>query len=124
MSISILRTGVDLIEISRLAELDSKIKTRFLNRIYTPKEQEICGSNQASLAGRFAAKEAVSKALGSGIGEIHWKDIEILKGEEGEPILHLHQKALILSNQLGIKLWSISISHNKTTAIAYVVGIG
>jgi holo-[acyl-carrier protein] synthase len=124
MSVSILRTGVDLIEISRLADLDSKIKARFIDRIYTTNEKEICGENQATLAGRFAAKEAVSKALGSGIGEIHWQDIEILKGDEGEPILHLHQKALERSNQLGIKIWSISISHNKTTAVAYVVGIG
>ncbi len=124
MNISVLRTGVDLIEISRLADLNSNIKTRFLDRIYTKIEQEICGDNQASLAGRFAAKEAVSKALGSGIGEIHWKDIEILKGEEGEPILHLHQKALERSKQLGIQMWSISISHNKTAAVAYVVGIG
>ncbi|MAT43479.1 MAG: holo-[acyl-carrier-protein] synthase [Anaerolineaceae bacterium] len=124
MSISILRTGVDLIEISRLVDLEPKIKTRFLDRVYTTREKEICGENQATLAGRFAAKEAVSKALGSGIGEIHWQDIEILKGDEGEPILHLHQKALERSNQLGIKIWSISISHNKTTAVAYVVGIG
>lgn len=124
MSISILRTGVDLIEISRLVDLEPKIKTRFLDRVYTTREKEICGENQATLAGRFAAKEAVSKALGSGIGEIHWQDIEILKGDEGEPILHLHQKALERSNHLGIKIWSISISHNKTTAVAYVVGIG
>jgi len=124
MNISVLRTGVDLIEISRLADIDGKIKKRFLDRIYTKKEQEICGENHASLAGRFAAKEAVSKALGSGIGEIHWKDIEILKGKDGEPILHLHQKALERSNHLGIQIWSISISHNRTAAVAYVVGIG
>lgn len=124
MSVSVLRTGVDIIEISRLVELESKIKKRFMDRIYTKNEQIICGNNQATLAGRFAAKEAVSKALGRGIGEIHWKDIEILRGEAGEPALHLHQKALERSNELGIQLWSISISHNKTTAIAYVVGIG
>lgn len=124
MQIQTLVSGVDIIEIDRLLDLNQKIKPRFIQRVFTEKEQEICGKNQASYAGRFAAKEAVAKALGQGIGEIRWKDIEILRGAQGEPVLVLHQKAKERADNLGIKLWSLSISHNKSNAVAYVVGIG
>ncbi len=122
--IQVLRTGVDIIETDRIKEIRPEIRERFLNRVYTENELFLFRENYASLAGRFAAKEAVAKALGTGIGAVHWKDIEILKGEEGEPLLFLYNQAKKQSDLLGIELWSISISHSKTTAIAYVVGIG
>lgn len=116
-------SGVDLIEIERLNQINPKIRKRFIQRVFTEKEQLVCGENAACLAGRFAAKEAVSKTLGTGIGEIHWQDIEILKGNWGEPVLFLHEKALENANALGITSWSLSISHNKTTAVAFVVAL-
>ena len=64
----ILRTGMDLIEIERLAKINPAIRRRFITRVYTPREISICRDSNASLSGRFAAKEAVSKALGTGIG--------------------------------------------------------
>ena len=73
----ILRTGVDLIEIFRVSEVIARHGKHYLERIYTPAELEQCGKNVESLAGRFAAKEAVSKALGTGIGDVTWKEIEI-----------------------------------------------
>ena len=116
-----LRNGVDLIEIGRLEKINPGIRTRFINRVYTETEKQICGNNYACFAGRFAAKEAVSKVLGTGIGEIRWKDIEILRGEEGQPILKLHAKAKSKENELGIQHWAISISHSRTLAIAFVI---
>ncbi len=68
-----IRNGVDIIEIDRLTNISPKIRERFINRVFTFEEQLICNDNNACLSGRFAAKEAVSKVLGTGIGEIHWK---------------------------------------------------
>ena len=85
-----LRTGVDLIEIERIEASITRHGDRFLTRVYTPRELDEVGKSIASLAARFAAKEAVSKALGCGIGEVRWVDIEIIHGPHGEPILILH----------------------------------
>lgn len=116
-----LKNGVDIIEIDRLEKISPGIRARFIDRVYTEIEKEICGDNYACLAGRFAAKEAVSKVLGTGIGEIRWKDIEILRGEEGQPFVKLHANAKAKENELGIHHWSISISHSRTLAIAFVI---
>jgi holo-[acyl-carrier protein] synthase len=116
-----IRNGVDIIEINRLTEINPRIRERFINRVFTEKEIEICGDNNTRYAGRFAAKEAISKVLGTGISEIHWKDIEILRGENGEPIIRLYAKAKEKEIELGISTWSISISHSKTMAIAFVI---
>ena len=113
-----IRNGVDIIEIDRLVEINPKIRERFLNRVFTEAEKSICGNNYACYAGRFAAKEAVSKVLGTGIGEIRWRDIEILRGIEGQPVIELHEKAKEKAQELGILVWSISISHCKTMAVA------
>ena len=117
-------TGVDLVEIDRLAEMTPSIRARFLKRIYTDRELEICGDVDSSLAGRFAAKEAVAKALGCGIGPIAWQDIEILRADSGAPTLFLHGKAQDMAAKLGIETWSVSISHSQTHAMAMVVGAG
>ncbi len=119
-----LRTGIDLIEISRLEELDLSIRQRFLERIFTPLELQQAAGSLPSLAGRFAAKEAVAKALGTGIGRISWQEIEILRGAEGEPQLHLSGQALQVAQMLGLEVWSISITHNRTTAAAVAVAMG
>ena len=120
----ILRTGIDLIEISRVSEVIARHGKHYLERIYTDTELEQCGKNIESLAGRFAAKEAVAKALGTGIGEVTWKEIEILGDEQNAPKLHLYGVGDKKAKELGLTDWSVSISHSQSHAIAIVVAIG
>jgi holo-[acyl-carrier protein] synthase len=119
-----LTTGVDLIEIERLESVIQRYGQQFLERIYTSQELADAGASLASLAARFAAKEAVAKALGCGIGRVGWKEIEVLRGPERQPILQLHGEASKLANDLGLGDWSISLSHSRTHAIAFVVATG
>lgn len=119
-----LRTGVDLIEISRIEEVVARHGQHYLDRIYTSAELEQCGKRPESLAGRFAAKEAVAKALGTGIGDISWKDIEVLGDEQNAPILTLHGAANQMAQNLGLTTWSVSISHSQSHSVAIVVMIG
>lgn len=121
---TILRTGIDLIEVSRFRDRKPEILERFLARVYTEAERAYCGGNEQHLAGRFAAKEAVSKALGCGIGEISWQEIEILNDGSGMPVLHLHGKALERARQLGLTVWSVSITHLNAYAAASVAAMG
>ncbi len=120
----LLRNGVDLIEISRVQETISRHGERFLARVFTPQERELCGDNLASLAARFAAKEAVAKAFGTGIGDVAFREIEVLRGPRREPVLHLHGDAQKLADELGLTQWAISLSHTNTHAIAMVVAMG
>ena len=120
----ILRTGVDLIEISRVSEVIARHGKHYLERIYTFAELEQCGKNVESLAGRFAAKEAVAKALGTGIGVVAWKEIEILGDEQNAPMLTLCGAAEQKSKELGLSAWSLSISHSMSHAVAIAVAIG
>lgn len=120
----ILRTGVDILEIDRLDSVSPAIRRRFIQRVYTLAEREILGEDNEALAGRFAAKEAVSKALGSGIGFVRWQDIEILDGRYGEPILNLYGNAVKIAERLGLDTWSVSISHSRNHAVAVAVAIG
>ncbi len=113
--------GVDLVEIHRFKDINPRIFARFIQRVYTPAERELCAGNFNCLAGRFAAKEAVAKALGTGIGLIRWQDIEILRGESGEPVLHLHNRAAEIARDKEITNWALSISHGKELAIAFVI---
>ena len=119
-----LRTGVDLIELDRVESAIQRHGVRFLERVFTPRELEEVGENVASLAGRFAAKEATAKALGTGIGDVGWQEIEILRGPARQPHLHLHGKASSLAGELDLETWSLSLSHTRTHAIALVVAIG
>jgi holo-[acyl-carrier protein] synthase len=116
-----LRTGIDLIEIERVRGLLERYGDRFLERVFTRQEIAELGANVASLAGRYAAKEAVAKALGTGIGAVAWREIEILRGPQREPVLHLHGKAARLASELGLVEWSVSISHSQTEAVGMVV---
>ena len=117
-------TGVDLIEISRIEEVIGRHGKHYLERIYTPAELEQCGQRAESLAGRFAAKEAVAKALGSGIGDVMWKEIEIWGGEQKAPMLTLHGAAKQKADSLGYSSWSVSISHSRSHSVAFVVMTG
>ena len=116
-----LRTGVDLIEVERIAEAIERNGERFLQRVYTPRELELFRGNKPSLAARYAAKEAVSKALGCGIGDVQWVEIEVLRGPSKEPELHLHGRAAELAEELGLTEWSLSLSHTREHAVAMVV---
>jgi holo-[acyl-carrier protein] synthase len=120
----ILRTGVDLIEISRIEEVLARHGQRYLERVYTAAEREQLGRDAESLAGRFAAKEAVAKALGCGIGAVSWQDIEVLGNEENAPVLKLHGDAARRAMELGLESWSVSISHSLSQAVAVVVAAG
>ena len=119
-----LATGVDLIEIARIEEVVSRHGKHYLERIYTPAELEHCGRRAESLAGRFAAKEAVAKALGCGIGDVQWKEIEVLGDEQNAPILTLYGMAEQKAKELGLETWSVSISHSQSHSVALVVAIG
>lgn len=120
----ILRTGVDIVEIQRLEQVNPAIRERFIRRVFTPLEIELARGSYASLAGRFAAKEAVSKALGTGIGPVSWQDIEIRRDASGAPVLHLHGRAAEVARLLGLTTWSVSISHGRTHAVAMAVALG
>lgn len=119
-----LSNGVDLVEIERFQGAIQRHGERFLRRVFTEGEMEEVGHNLASLAARFAAKEAVSKALGTGIGPIAWREIEVLRGDARRPILHLHGEAARRAESLGLSTWALSLSHTQNYAIAMVVGIG
>lgn len=116
-------TGVDLIEIDRLRNLNPKIKDRFFQRVFTPGELEGTSRSVEHLAGKFAAKEAASKALGCGIGEIRWQDLEIRNDTSGRPRLILHENAVTIAQQAGWTSWSVSISHTHTHALAVVTAL-
>ncbi|MBC8508549.1 MAG: holo-ACP synthase [Anaerolineales bacterium] len=119
-----LTTGVDLIEIERIKDSVTRNGERFLKRVYTKKELALCGDDAASLAGRFAAKEAVAKALGCGIGDVRWQEIEVLRDKARAPVLILHGAAQELADSLGLETWSLSLSHTKSHAVAFVVAVG
>jgi len=119
-----IQTGIDLLEIQRIRDVFSRHGERFLERIYTPAELMLCSGRVEALAGRFAAKEAVSKALGCGIGEVSWKEIEILADGKKAPRLHLHGAAAQKAEELGLADWSVSISHSRDHAVAMVVAVG
>ena len=120
----ILRSGIDLVEINRFSDLKPDLRERFLHRVFTEQELEDCGGHNQKFAGRFAVKEAVAKALGTGIGPVSWKDIEIITRETGEPFLVLHNKANEIAKNLGLVQWSISISHTSEHAIGLAVALG
>ncbi len=116
-----LTSGVDMIEIERLQQAVDRHGERFLRRIFTEREIAYCGGRFESLAGRFAIKEAVAKALGTGIGDMNWADIEIVNDERGKPFLQLHNQAGRMSAEQGLTHWSISMSHTATHAVGFAV---
>lgn len=119
-----LATGIDLVEIERFSGVIERFGNRFLERVFTAEEIAEVGDNVVSLAARFAAKESVAKALGTGIGDVGWKEIEITRGPAREPTLSLHGAAQRLAQEQHLDTWSISLSHTHTHAIALVVALG
>ena len=117
-------TGVDIIEIERFAGTIQRQGVRFKQRYFTTKEIDQSGDRIASLAARFAAKEAISKALGTGMGKVPPIQMEVVLDEKRAPHIHLHGEALRVAENLGLKTWSISLSHSDQYAVAFVVAIG
>jgi holo-[acyl-carrier protein] synthase len=121
-----LTSGVDLIKIARVEWVLARYGDRFLERVFTPDEVAYTGGRPAELAARFAAKEAVSKALGVGMrmiarGGIGWQEAEVVGDDRGKPLLRLHGRAAERAEELGLSEWSVSLSHTDEHAIAFVV---
>ena len=121
---SLFSVGVDIIEIERIEAVLRRHGERFLQRVYTPKEQAYCRGRAPELAVRFAAKEAVSKALGTGLRGIAWREMEILGDERGKPLVHLHGRAQARAEELGLSEFAVSLSHSRDYAVAFVVAAG
>jgi holo-[acyl-carrier protein] synthase len=118
-----LSTGIDLIEVARIKRGIARHGDRFYRRFFTEQEIAYCEGRLSSLAGRFAVKEAVGKALGTGIGDVKWTDIEVVCDARGRPALVLHNEAKQLAEQLQLRQWSISLSHTETHAIGVAVAM-
>lgn len=121
----ILGSGIDLVEVDRIEAARERHGERFLNRIFHPAETAYCLSNKSPgpfLAARFAAKEAISKAFGTGIGaQLGWRDMEIGRRESGEPYVILHGKGLELLARRGGRCVHITLSHTGKHATAAAI---
>jgi holo-[acyl-carrier protein] synthase len=116
-------SGIDIVEVERIDRAIIRHGQRFFQRFYTANEVVDAGGRTPALAARFAAKEAVAKALGTGIGEVGWKDIEIIKGAQKEPMLHLYGRAEEIARELRITAWSISLSYTHEHALAVAIAL-
>jgi holo-[acyl-carrier protein] synthase len=119
-----LSSGIDLIEIERVREAIERHGDKFIARIFTEYEQKECKGRIPSLAARFAAKEAVAKALGTGIGDVSWLDIEIRGDENNAPRVYLYGMADAKAKEKGLSNWSVSLTHTESQAMALVVVMG
>jgi len=113
--------GVDIIEIARIQRAINRWGERFLHRIYTEPELRLCRKKPSRLAARFAGKEAVMKALGTGVRGISWREIEIMAERSGKPLVNLYGKAQKRADSLGLDKMAISLSDSKEYAVAFVV---
>lgn len=114
--------GVDIVDVRRIEKILEKRKDSFIKKIFTEKEKEYLENKKYranTIAGLFASKEAISKAIGTGIGKISWKDMEIQHRKNGQPFIKLSNKILNTHNIVDL---TVSISHEKNYAIAFVVG--
>jgi holo-[acyl-carrier protein] synthase len=114
--------GIDVIEIARIQRSLDDFGERFLRKVYTEREREWYGDRPAELAARFAAKEATSKALGTGIRGIRWREMEIVSNRRGKPVLVLHGGAAERATLLGLTEFDLSLTHSRTDAMAIVIG--
>jgi holo-[acyl-carrier protein] synthase len=124
----ILGHGIDIVETARIRKLVETHGEHFLDRVFTAAEQRYCAASPKRyfehLAGRFAAKEAVLKVLGTGWrGGIAWTDIEIVKETSGQPRIVLTGECQRIAEALGIFRWHVSISHIETHATASAIGL-
>jgi holo-[acyl-carrier protein] synthase len=113
--------GVDLIDIDRIAQALHRHPQRFRRRILTDREDRYCGDRVERVAGRWAAKEAVSKVLGLGVRGVGWREIEVLPNFAGQPQVLLHGRAAARAARLGIGDVTVSISHERRMAVAVAI---
>lgn len=113
--------GVDLIDIERIGRMLERFPDRFRRRILTDAEQRYCRSKTERIAGRWAAKEAVSKVLGLGVRGVGWREIEVLPNRAGAPQVILHRRARARAEALRLQELTVSISHERTMAMAVAV---
>lgn len=119
-------TGIDVVEIERVARSIERYGSRFLERVYTAGEIAYCQRKRRnaaeSFAARFAAKEAGAKALGTGIGfGVTWRELEVGREPAGRPLLLLHGRAAEIAASLGVRRSSLSITHTRTQSMALVI---
>lgn len=113
--------GVDVVELERFRASYQRWGARLVRRIFTDAEATRARGRADELAARFAAKEAISKALGTGIRGVGWREMEILSNRRGKPFVRLHGAAATRAHALGLTSWSVSLTHSRTVAIAMVV---
>jgi holo-[acyl-carrier protein] synthase len=113
--------GIDIVELERVAAALERHDQRFIDRVYTPIEAAICRGRPAELAARFAAKEAVMKALGTGARGVAWREIEVLLNRRGKPLVYLHGRAQERAREIGLDGLDLSMTHSRQYAIAFVV---
>jgi holo-[acyl-carrier protein] synthase len=119
-----IRCGIDMIENRRVEEGIARLGERFLNRFFTAGERQDCEDKPQRLAARLAAKEAVAKALGTGIGDVRWVDIEIrCNNPRNRPTLYLHGEAAKIALALGLTQWDVSLTHTAEYASAVAVAV-
>jgi holo-[acyl-carrier protein] synthase len=115
--------GVDRVELEEFRRIVGAGGDRFLARVYTPHEREHCGSRIEKLATRFAAKEATTKVLGTGIRGVSLREIEVVTMRSGQPVLRLHDRAQSRAAAMGITSISVSLTHTSVVAEAFVVAL-
>jgi holo-[acyl-carrier protein] synthase len=116
--------GIDIIEVARIRRAAVRWGDSFLSRVFTAGERRHAGASRVAaerLAGRFAAKEAVMKALGLGWNRMAWRDIEIEGDREGRPVVRLSGRAAQAASKLGVRSCVVSISHTRDLAVAHAV---
>lgn len=123
-----IKIGTDICSVRRIADAYERHGERFLRRILTDHEIKYVLSAPLHtiprIAGRFAAKEATSKVLGTGWYGLDWKDVEIVHQPSGEPMVRLHGRAIAIAARRGLSTWEVSVSHEREFAVAMVLGYG
>ena len=115
--------GIDIIKVDRIRATLERFGPRFSNRVLTNAEQRYVRGRPETMAGRWAAKEAVSKVLGLGVRGIGWRDIEVERMPTGQPAIRLHGRAAARAEQLGMGRIAVSISHESDYAVAIAFGV-
>jgi holo-[acyl-carrier protein] synthase len=115
--------GVDIVKVPRIAQAIERFGQRFADRVLTPREQRYVRQRPETFAGRWAAKESVSKVLGLGVRGVGWRDIEIERLPTGQPNVVLHGRAAQRAEQLGMGRIAVSISHEAEFAVAVAFGV-
>jgi len=115
--------GIDIIKVDRIKATLERFGARFTKRVLTPAESRYVRDRPETMAGRWAAKEAVSKVLGLGVRGIGWRDIEVVRLPTGQPSIQLHGRAAARAEQLGMGRIAVSISHESDYAVAIAFGV-